>query len=182
MNNHNLLLSEVGVAPTVTLNNNIQHISPQSVAPVFAFSELPLQSVVQPPLPSVTQHNAQGTQTRSAFPATVAPSIDPTSFKSPPTRRNNDTDTTSQLVKAVVAASERPKRPELVQFSGDLGQWMSFKTSYDKTNNISPQPKKFDSLEQFHSRPSISSRRFSPLGFEQPRDRHGRATAKLRPA
>ncbi|XP_047997480.1 uncharacterized protein LOC125235090 isoform X3 [Leguminivora glycinivorella] len=58
----------------------------------------------------------------------------------PPVQSEHCTiDPITKLSQAINALSNRPKKPELVTFSGDVGQWMAFKSSYERSKiNFSP--------------------------------------------
>ncbi|KAL4718453.1 hypothetical protein ACJJTC_000465, partial [Scirpophaga incertulas] len=50
-----------------------------------------------------------------------------------PTDAQLPTEPITQLANAITALSNRPKKPELVTFSGEFEQWMAFKSSYEKS-------------------------------------------------
>ncbi|XP_052747991.1 uncharacterized protein LOC113519231 [Galleria mellonella] len=105
--------------------------------------------------PTVTLENTQGLSLQSAVFTNAVPSHEPyvnhaNHSKSTHVISNEDCATVAlqrlqpdrpsadpivQLTQAITSLSNCPKKPELVIFSGEISQWMAFKSSYERTKS-----------------------------------------------
>lgn len=58
----------------------------------------------------------------------------------------SSSDSIAKLSQAINAISNKPKKPELIIFSGEASQWMAFKSSYERTKSVFSTSENLDLL------------------------------------
>ncbi|XP_059051883.1 uncharacterized protein LOC131846565 [Achroia grisella] len=116
--NANMTMAHVNIpgnAPTVTLDDNQGPILQPAALPTTVSSHIPHVNHANQSKPARTIGDNYTTVAR--LPSTEHPPADPI----------------AQLTHAINSLSNHPKKPDLVPFSGDVNQWMAFKSCYERT-------------------------------------------------